>query len=590
MRENEVLRRMNWNRKWIQRGLILGGWLLCHGMPQTGHGAEAPTPSWIWGSADAQREAASGQCEFRRRFQLSASATQAQLELSCDDRYVLRVNGRVIGLGANWKQWEAYDVTPLLREGENEISLRCRNDSSAAGLVVRLRAKLEDGTTQLLVSDSQWEARLQRAGTWDPNIVNRTPWEAAHEVQAYGGGPWNQLEAATSVRKIRVSNRNSSDPFHLVDGDRVLFLGNTFIERAQKFGHLEAALTCAFPGRQVTFRNLGWSGDTVFGIARARFGSVQDGFQHLETHVFGEQPTVVFVAYGTNESYRGKAGLPEFTRGLEQLVDVVSASGAYVILMTPIPHESLGPPLPDAAAHNDALKLYRDAIVALADEKGCGIVDFFERLPQVKQAHGVDFITENGMHLGDLGYWYASQALLEELRLETSVPQVAVDVADSQVATIGAEVQNLATDDRRVAFQYQPDRVRIGVPTPPTATTPVEAAAVLLKVQGLNQGAYSLVVDGKKVAQGSAEDWARGISVPTSDQPAELLQAVCKKNELYFHRWRPQNETYLFLFRKHEQGNNAVEIPQFDPLIENVEESIATLKVPRQQSFELVPE
>jgi len=44
------------------------------------------------------------------------------------------------------------------------------------------------------------------------------------------------------------------------------------------------------------------------------------------------------------------------------------------------------------------------------------------------------------------------------------------------------------------------------------------------------------------------------------------------------HRSRPENVTYLFLFRKHEQGNNAVEIPQFDPLIEADEKEIERLK------------
>lgn len=58
---------------------------------------------------------------------------------------------------------------------------------------------------------------------------------------------------------------------------------------------------------------------------------------------------------------------------------------------------------------------------------------------------------------------------------------------------------------------------------------------------------------------------------------AELQAAIQLKNEFYFHRYRPQNETYLFLFRKHEQGNNAVEIPQFDPLVEEQEKRIAVL-------------
>ena len=58
----------------------------------------------------------------------------------------------------------------------------------------------------------------------------------------------------------------------------------------------------------------------------------------------------------------------------------------------------------------------------------------------------------------------------------------------------------------------------------------------------------------------------------------KLRQTILKKNELFFYRYRPQNETYLYLFRKHEQGNNAAEIPLFDPLIEAQEKKIDKLK------------
>ncbi len=57
-----------------------------------------------------------------------------------------------------------------------------------------------------------------------------------------------------------------------------------------------------------------------------------------------------------------------------------------------------------------------------------------------------------------------------------------------------------------------------------------------------------------------------------------LTKAILEKNRLFFHRWRPQNETYLFGFRKHEQGNNGVEIPQFDPLVAEKEKEIARLR------------
>jgi hypothetical protein len=74
---------------------------------------------------------------------------------------------------------------------------------------------------------------------------------------------------------------------------------------------------------------------------------------------------------------------------------------------------------------------------------------------------------------------------------------------------------------------------------------------------------------------------ALGIPSPATRLPetqlATLRDLIRQKNEFYFHRHRPQNETYLLLFRKREQGNNAVEIPQFDPLIADLERQIAEL-------------
>ena len=42
--------------------------------------------------------------------------------------------------------------------------------------------------------------------------------------------------------------------------------------------------------------------------------------------------------------------------------------------------------------------------------------------------------------------------------------------------------------------------------------------------------------------------------VKDSDKIA-IKSLINRKNRLFFHRYRPQNETYLYLFRKHEQGN-----------------------------------
>lgn len=53
-----------------------------------------------------------------------------------------------------------------------------------------------------------------------------------------------------------------------------------------------------------------------------------------------------------------------------------------------------------------------------------------------------------------------------------------------------------------------------------------------------------------------------------------LRELIAEKNQLYFHRYRPQNETYLRGFRKHEQGQNAKEIAEFDALIKLAEDRV----------------
>ena len=81
-----------------------------------------------------------------------------------------------------------------------------------------------------------------------------------------------------------------------------------------------------------------------------------------------------------------------------------------------------------------------------------------------------------------------------------------------------------------------------------------------------------------------AEQWNAGLFINRGNylpQVEKLRSKIKRKNEMFFHRYRPQNETYLFLFRKHEQGNNAVEIPKFDPIVEKLEQEIDALKKPK---------
>lgn len=398
------------------------------------------------------------------------------------------------------------------------------------------------------------------------------------------------LLATALIQAGLASQVFADDPpkFELKEGDRVVLLGGTFIEREGTEGYLETLLTSETGHANVTFRNLGWSGDTVFGLARARFGKQADGFQHLKEHVEALKPTVLIVSYGQNESFDGEAGLPEFKRGLDQLLKVLDGTKARVVFVSPIRHEDLGRPLPDPAKHNTDLYLYVDLLKKVAAERKDPFVDLFRDLA------GPRPLTDNGIHLTSAGYWQAAQVTVQSLRAARKPMVLKLDAGSAPRVTSseGGKVERLEAKPGRLAFQARADSLPAPrLPKPSTTSSVKHVDASSMEVNGLPDGRYDVKVDGKKVAAFRSESGMLRIKLdsgPDFDQAEALRHLINSKNELYFHRWRPENETYLFGFRKYEQGQNAREIPLFDPLVTAKEGQIAELRVPKPHSYEIV--
>ena len=270
------------------------------------------------------------------------------------------------------------------------------------------------------------------------------------------------------------------------DNDRVVLLGNTVIERSQKYGHLETALTLSSGRANLKFRNLGWSGDTVYGDARSYFGPPQEGFDRLKENLTEFKPNVVLICYGAVAAFEGSTGLENFIKGYDRLLDMINASASprEIVLISPPPAETLDAPMPDMTAHNENLAIYRDAIRDLALKKKLHFTDLFGAIGTGTTGH-----TDNGIHYTEQGNLILARLLIRELKL-----------------------------------------------APPSIVT------------------------------------------LESEPGGQLREAIIAKNKLFFFQWRPSNETYLRLFRKHEQGQNAKELAQFDPLINQAEAKIETLR------------
>lgn len=561
--------------------------------------AETTPPEWIWSDKQAQQSVPGGNCYFRRMFTIPR-VKSAELSITADNRYIAYLNGRRIGGDDDWQSTEKYDVTKLLEEGDNVLAIECHNEgASPAGLAAKLTWQAADDKVDALSTDTSWRFSKEVASNWNQPDFDDSGWSAAVAIGVFGRTPpWGAAPVAALAEPVR---RSRTGPFELLDGDRVALLGNTLFEREQSFGYWEHELTRRNPDKHVTFRNLGWSGDRPSGISRKRFGKVDEGFAHLSKSLKLVQPTVVLVNYGANAAHEGESGSKQFFAELDRLFDVLEESDARLVLVSPIEHEHLGKPLPNPAEYNQNVRALRDAMREYAEKRDCQFADLIEHFDRAstssnRPAEPAETWTNNGIHLSPYGYWQSAPEFAESLGVPSPDRWVVEIAANGPGMTAtGAMVHGALVPEggQGTIVSFAATDLMLPRPDMP-AYSPEQAdkraAARLLRVTGLKPGNYQLSIGNHKIVAASAEEWARGVAIesgPSFDQSKKLLAAIRKKNELFFHRYRPQNETYLFLFRKHEQGNNAVEIPQFDPLVEEQEQRIAELRQPQTHTYRI---
>jgi lysophospholipase L1-like esterase len=355
----------------------------------------------------------------------------------------------------------------------------------------------------------------------------------------------------------------AQEPFSLKDGDRVVFLGNGFVEQDHAFGFLESRLTRRWPSANVVFRNLGWGGDTVQGLARTSGFEQPDGMGRLLKEVQALKPTVLFVAYGMNESFAGVKGLPGFTQDYRKLLGQLAPLKAKLVLLSPTHHEDLGRPFPDPAAHNRDLQLYADAIKQIAAELKAPYIDLLQPLSEAKSR-----ITTNGIQLNALGYSLAAQAIEKQLALPPREWAVSIDMKKKKTTASGTRVENL--DAGKSAVHFHATDTSLGI----------DGDTMKLFVAGLPDGDFRLSIDGNTVHVASSAEWAKGVTLADSSG-SKLQQAIVTKGELFYRRWRPFND------HSRHWGFIGGDFKLYDQEIESLEKTIATLRQPQTRTFDL---
>jgi lysophospholipase L1-like esterase len=535
---------------------------LCFGVSQPVKAQDAGQLQWFSVAAADGKSAAWGRWAVDGG---SSVPEAARLALVGNARCSLYVNGQRLlkydqfAVADSTTIARVFDVQPLLRPGRNMVAVEVQGAES--GAIFGARLVLVRGGAAQVVGGPWKQAPAPPPVGWEQTDFNDRDWkEFKSPEQAPAFAAMVQIPAkAESAARKGVLRRTL--PFEFQDGDHVVFVGATFVERAQLSEHLESILAGTLGNRRVTFRNLGWSADTVQAESRGIFDAPAVGYLRMVEHIRAEEPTVAILCYGQNEALTAGMTPDQFSRQFGQFVDELQASGIPCVIVSPHELFPAKAPIPSPARFNSKIRLYADAAGSTAQSRQLPFVDLFsdfttsmQSLNSVlhPQATGLDGLAENGMHLTADGYACAALVLRQRLLGLAATPaKLRIDVAAGKIEATGTEIEDVRFLDggKQVSLKIRPQTL-----------SPLPVAAEIVR---------------------AASDKPTTVSIFADSGYAALRQLIQKKNELYFHRWRPQNVTYLFGFRKHEQGNNAADIARFDPFIRDLEQQIQKAQQPQ---------
>lgn len=386
--------------------------------------------------------------------------------------------------------------------------------------------------------------------------------------------------AATS---IPLSAQSGFLPLELKHQDRILFLGSSLFENELAEGYLEFALASRWPDRDLTFRNLGWTGDNVFAEARSTFTTPPTPYQQLFQQIRSTKPNLVLIAYGGIESQKGEKGLSEFTRGLEIIIDSIDALGAQTILISTIPVKLAGNE-ENTVIQNKNLKLYTDAIASVASKRKKRFSDIYT---PIAQSTG-NLYRDNGIHLNADGYYYLAQVLERSFGWPDRATKITVNVS-KPAASAEPPARMISEKNGKITFRLEEPLL----PLPVTASgQPSPETSVSIRVNGLKKGSYTLTENGRQLLTASASEWAGGITLDhgiSQVQAERVCEYIVKKNDLFFQQYRPLNRTYILGFRAYEQGRHKQGLEDLNFIITWLEGQINLHRKPLVKTYELVP-
>jgi lysophospholipase L1-like esterase len=356
---------------------------------------------------------------------------------------------------------------------------------------------------------------------------------------------------------------HAADAFHLKDGDRVVFYGDSITDQRLYTVITETYIVTRYPNLKVTFVHSGWGGDKVSGGG----GGPID--ERLRRDVLPYDPTVVTIMLGMNDGlYRAETEANDhvYFDGMRHIVESLKAAkpNVRIVLIQPSAYDDVTrlPSFP--GGYNEVLLSFSKWLANYAAEKSLETADLNRPLTaMLRNANEISpedakKIIPDRIHPGFSGHLIMAEQLLKSWNARPVVASVTIE-ASPKGATLKsaqcARVSDLKHDSNGLSWTETDE----SLPLPFAQWEQMNAATFALVVKssdvtqslndepltitGLRTGVYSLKIDGSTVATANDDQLARGLNLavlktPMSDQAKALYDLTVSHCNIHNERWR----------------------------------------------------
>ncbi len=333
-----------------------------------------------------------------------------------------------------------------------------------------------------------------------------------------------------------------SDKALFQDGDRVAFVGNSITHGGFFWPFVMTYYATRFPERNITFFNIGISGDNAGGLVR-----------RMNSDILPHNPTVSVLMIGMNDVSRGmylpgadtvgrgaKAAkvLETYKAAYKTVVDSLKAHSRELILLTPsIYDQESQVETPNNKGVNDVLYTFGEYIKSIAPSYNATLVDMWAETNKINRAIIANdptksVLRKDRVHPDEPGSLVMAYEFLKDTKAPKYVSLVEINAKSGKVTeTENCKVSNVkVSKNGNLSFEM----LEGSLPYPVNA----KAMSILeyipfvddfnneiVRVQGLKKGTYALSIGDAEVGEYSSSELADGINLAMNDKTPQYQQA-----------------------------------------------------------------